>query len=81
MLVLCNFLRKLMVSDKRIHRAFRTPTALFIKQNPLLRQNFYFHHLTKLYIGFKSNVLPKHCKYVCNAREHNLSQGVKIKVK
>ena len=28
MLVLCNFLRKLMVSDKKIHRAFRTRTTL-----------------------------------------------------
>ena len=25
---LCNFLRKLMVSDKKIHRAFRTRTTL-----------------------------------------------------
>ena len=28
MLVLCNFLRILMVSDKTIHRAFRTRTTL-----------------------------------------------------
>ena len=34
MLVLCNFIRKLMVSDKTIHRAFRTHTTLR-KQNPL----------------------------------------------
>ena len=33
-LVLCNFLRKLMVSGKNIHRAFRTHTTLF-KQNPV----------------------------------------------
>ena len=37
MLVLCNFLRKLMVSDKKIHRSFRTHTTLD-KQNPL--ENF-----------------------------------------
>ena len=35
MLVLCNFLRKFMVSGKMIQRAFRTHTSLFIKQNPL----------------------------------------------
>ena len=28
MLVLCNFLKKLMVSDEKIHRAFRTHTTL-----------------------------------------------------
>ena len=28
MFVLCNFLRKLMASDKKIHRAFRTHTTL-----------------------------------------------------
>ena len=28
MLVLCNFLRKWMVPDKNIHRAFRTHTTL-----------------------------------------------------
>ena len=33
MLVLCNFLRKLMVSDKKIHRSFRTRTTSY-KQNP-----------------------------------------------
>ena len=27
-LVLCNFLKILMVSDKTIHKAFRTPTTL-----------------------------------------------------
>ena len=32
MLVLCNFLRKLMVSDKKIHRAFRTRTTLSINK-------------------------------------------------
>ena len=32
-LVLCNFLRKLMVSDKKIHRAFRTHNSIS-KQNP-----------------------------------------------
>ena len=52
MLVLCNFLRKLMVSDKKIHRAFRTPTTLSTKP---IREIFHFHHLPKLYIGFKPN--------------------------
>ena len=35
MLVLCNFLRKLVVSDIKIHRAFRIHATLFYKQNPL----------------------------------------------
>ena len=48
MLVLCNFL-KLMVSDKKIHRAFRTHTTL---QTKPIRDIFNFHHLPKLYIGF-----------------------------
>ena len=34
MLVLCHFLRKLMVSDKEIHMAFRTHIQLY-KHNPL----------------------------------------------
>ena len=50
MLVLCNFLRKLMVSDKKIHRAFRTHTTLYTKP---IREIFHFHHFPKLYIGFK----------------------------
>ena len=52
MLVLCNFLKILMVSDKTIHRPFRTHTTLY-KTKPI-RENFNFHHLPKLYInGFK----------------------------
>ena len=34
MLVLCNFLRKLMVSNKKIHRALRTHTTTY-EQYPL----------------------------------------------
>ena len=45
MLVLCSYLRKLMVSDKKIHWAFRTRTTP-------IRESFHFHHLPKLYIGF-----------------------------
>ena len=40
-----------MVSEKMIHRAFRTHTTLDT-QNPI-RENFNFHYLSKLYIGFK----------------------------
>ena len=43
-LVLCNFLKILIVSDKMIHRAFRTRATL--------REIFHFHYLPKLYIGF-----------------------------
>ena len=35
MLVLCNFLRKLMVSNKKIHRALRTHTYNSYEQYPL----------------------------------------------
>ena len=49
-LVLCNFLKILKVSDKMIHKAFRTHTKP-------IRENFHFHYLPKLYIGFKNNVL------------------------
>ena len=50
-LVLCNFLRKLMVSDKKIHRALRTRTTQYTKP---IREFFHFHHLPKLYIGFNA---------------------------
>ena len=53
MLVLCNFLRKLMVSDKKIHRAFRTYTTLWTKP---IREILNFHHLPKLYLGFKGQL-------------------------
>ena len=49
MLVLCNFLIKLIVSAKKIHRDFRTHTTLYTKP---IREIFYFHHLPKLFIGF-----------------------------
>ena len=42
MLVLCNFLKMLVVSDKTIHNAFRTRTTR--------REHFHFHHLPKLYM-------------------------------
>ena len=49
MLLLCNFLKILMVSDKTIHRAFRTHATLQIKP---IRENFHVHYLPKLYTGF-----------------------------
>ena len=49
--VLCNFLKILMVSDKIIYKAFRTHKTI-LKQNPF--DNFYFlHYLPKLHVGFK----------------------------
>ena len=41
-----NFLRKLMVSNKKIHRALRTAIPI--------REIFNFHHLPKLYFGFNA---------------------------
>ena len=41
----------LMVSDKIIHKAFRTHATLWTK---IIREIFSFHHLPKLYIGFKA---------------------------
>ena len=48
-IVLCNFLKILMVSGKMIHRAFRTHKTLYPKP---IREIFHFHYLPKLYIGF-----------------------------
>ena len=48
----CNFLEILMVSDKMIHRAFRTPRNLY--QTKPIWEIFHFHCLPKLYIGFNS---------------------------
>ena len=42
------FLKILMVSDKTIHKAFRTHTTFFFNEM------FNFHYLPKLYIGFNS---------------------------
>ena len=42
--------QKLMVSNKKIHRALRTHTTLM--NNTHNRENFNFHHLPKLYFGF-----------------------------
>ena len=56
-LVLCNFLRELMVSDKKIHRAFRTHTILYILK-PISDFFFFFFFffiftiLPRLYNGF-----------------------------
>ena len=47
-LILCNFLKTVMVSDKTIHKAFRTHC---INEIP-----FQFHYLPKLYIGFNFEV-------------------------
>ena len=52
LLVLCNFLKMLMVSDKTVHRAFRSRRTLWTKP---IREIFHFHSLPKLYIGFKSS--------------------------
>ena len=43
----------IMVSDKTIHRAFRTRATLETKP---IRKMFNFHYLPKLYIGFNVNI-------------------------
>ena len=45
-----------MVSDKKIHRAFRAQEykfQLYYQKKKTIREMFHFHHLPKLYIGFK----------------------------
>ena len=42
-----------MVSDKTIHKAFRTHTASSKKP---IREIFHFHYLPKLYIAFLNNL-------------------------
>ena len=44
-----------MVSDKTIHKAFRTHTATCSSKKPI-REIFQFHYLPKLYIGFLNNL-------------------------
>ena len=49
-----------MVSDKNDSQGFYfLELVQLYKQNPNVRENFNFHHLPKLYIGFKNkcNVL------------------------
>ena len=56
MLVLCNFLKILMVWGKMIHRAFSSQLLIQLyKQNPL-QKFFIFHYLPKLYIGFNMKI-------------------------
>ena len=52
MLVLCNLLRKLMVSDK-IFTGLLELIQLYINEAHI-RDISHFHHLPKLYIGFKA---------------------------
>ena len=49
MLVLCIFLKILIVSDKISHRAFRTHRTLYTTP---IRENFHFNYLPELCIGF-----------------------------
>ena len=49
MLVLCNFLKILMVSDKTIHRAL---VLMQLYKHNSLENFFHFHHLPKVSIGF-----------------------------
>ena len=56
-LVLGNFLKILMVSDKTIHKACRTHKTLYNSVNPLAMIFFFFYYLPKLYIGFKVKVV------------------------
>ena len=63
-----------MVTDKNIHRAFRTHVQLY-KQNPL-EEFFFFYDLPKLYIGFNYIYLQ-----VFYLREQEMRQKyLKVKV-
>ena len=48
--VLCKFLKILMVSEKKIHKAFRVHETLQTKH---IREILYFHYLPELYFSFK----------------------------
>ena len=58
-LVLCNFFRILMVSDKMIHRAFRTHTTLF-KQN---QSEIFFSSIFTIYQNY--TLALRHFLSVC----------------
>ena len=50
-----------MVSDNKIHRAFRTPKTLSTEPT---RGNLDFHYLPKLYIGFNTNTCWPVCTFL-----------------
>ena len=54
MLVLCNFLKILMVSDKMLHKAFRTHTTLN-KQNPLEKSFIFIYQNYTLALRMSAN--------------------------
>ena len=49
-----------MVSDKTIHKAFRTHKTLFYKQNPLDTFLYFFYYLQKLHYGFMEHHVLTH---------------------
>ena len=53
-LIVCKFLKILMVSDKTIHKVFRIKLYKFV--NKTIREFSYFHYLPKLYFGFKEEI-------------------------
>ena len=72
MLILCNFLRKFMASDEKIHRAFRTHTTVFIlKQNPL--DKFFIFTIYQNYtLALKCSVsVDRHCQKFAIYTEHH----------
>ena len=56
MLVLCNFLKILMVSDKTLHRAYRTHKTL---QTKPIREIFHFHQNYTCTLALTKNVGKK----------------------
>ena len=54
-LVLCNFLKILMVSGKKIYSSFRTHATLY-KQNPLEKVSIFTIYQNYTSIGFKANL-------------------------
>ena len=68
MLVLCNFLRKLMVSNKKIHRALRTRTTLN-EQYPL--EKFFIFTIYQNYtLALKLNCNKCGLKCICVKSEY-----------
>ena len=84
MLVLCNFLRKLMVSNKKIHRALRTHTTL-IEQYPL--EKFFIFTIYQNYTlalmfcnAHFANVSPVILKSFCKKNPNNRNWKAKTEL-
>ena len=58
-----------MVSDNTVHKAFRIhKTLIDFKQNPLIREIFYFYYLSQLYIGFNLDQSPHNHEWISTCK-------------